>query len=182
MIRIEGTRFGVVEVEADAVIHFPNGLIGFPNATRFALLERGPGRMVGFLQSLDTPTLAFPVTDASAFAGYPQPPADELARGVGLPDTDLAMFVIVAAGNKRALEGNLLAPLLVDVASRRGAQVVLDPRKYSASTCLSAPLGDPLAEVRARMEAIKNRPPSEPPAESERTARTAHKTAIAVGT
>ncbi|MSP26008.1 MAG: hypothetical protein EXR75_12775 [Myxococcales bacterium] len=190
MIRIDGTRFGDIEVEETSVICFANGLIGFPNETRFVLLEREKGRLVGFLQSLDTPALAFPVTDGSAFAGYPEPPADVLARSVGLGETDLALFVIVSATSKRELAANLLAPLIVDVATRAGAQVVLDPRMYSAAT----PLGDPIAMARARMEAIKNSPPSEPPADRERveqseraaapelvSSRPAHKAPIAAG-
>ena len=44
MIRIEGTRFGLVEVEEEAVIALPNGLVGFPAEDKFVLLERGEGR------------------------------------------------------------------------------------------------------------------------------------------
>jgi flagellar assembly factor FliW len=154
MIRIEGTRFGVVEVDDQAVIDFPNGLVGFPQETRFVLLERGVGRPVGYLQSTRTPSLAFPVTDGSFFPGYPDPPLAELARSVGLGDEDLAVLVIVATNSQtRSLEANMLAPLVVDVSTRQGAQVVLDARKYSAT----ASLADPIAAVKARINAIKHK-------------------------
>ncbi len=152
MIRIEGTRFGLVEVEDEAVIRFPNGVIGFPEETGFVLLERGEERMVAYLQSVATPGLAFPVVDGAYFADYPQPSAETLAKSACIGIEDLAMLVIVAVQPKdKSLEANLLAPLVIDVKSRSGAQVVLDPRKYSAQTSLA----DPVAAAKARMEAMR---------------------------
>jgi flagellar assembly factor FliW len=154
MIRIEGTRFGVVEVPEDTVITFPNGMVGFPKETRFVLLERGEGKLVGYLQSLATPSLAFPVTDGAYFPDYPTPSTIELAQAAGIDTEDLALLVIVAAHPEtKALVANLLAPLVIDVVSRVGAQCVLDSRKYSAAHSLA----DPIAVVKARMEAVKRK-------------------------
>lgn len=152
MIRIDGTRFGLIEVEEQAVIEFPNGLVGFPEEDRFVLLERGEGRLVGYLQSVKTAGLAFPVTDGGMFADYPEPSVEDLARNVDLGVEELAVLVIVAAkpGSQR-LDANLLAPIIVDVNKRTGAQVVLDPRKFSAATSLA----DPVAEAKARMKALQ---------------------------
>lgn len=165
---IENTRFGTIEVEDDCVIAFPNGLVGFPDQTRFVLLGRGQNRMVGYLQSLVTPSLAFPVTDGSAFDGYPEPSTVELARGAGLQASEVALLVIVAVKpGSKTLEANLLAPIVVDVDTRMGAQVVLDPRKFGASVPLvAAPtppapapapeaLGDAMSEAQRRIRAIK---------------------------
>jgi flagellar assembly factor FliW len=152
MIRIEGTRFGLVEVEDDAVIRFPNGVIGFPEESGFVLVERGAERMVAYLQSVNTAALAFPVVDGGYFADYPQPSAEKLAQSAGLGVDELALLVIVAVQPKdKSLEANLLAPLIIEVKSRTGAQVVLDPRKFSASTSLA----DPVAAAKVRMEAMR---------------------------
>lgn len=154
MIHLEGTKFGTIEVEAETVIHFPNGLVGFPSETQFVLLERPGGKLVGYLQSLRTSTLAFPVMDGTGFENYPDPSIEVLASGVDLDSRDLALLVIVAAQPPtKLLQANLLAPIIVDVASRIGAQCVLDPRKFSASQVL----GDPMAIVKARIEAAKHR-------------------------
>ncbi|MBM4377073.1 MAG: flagellar assembly protein FliW [Deltaproteobacteria bacterium] len=154
MIRIEGTKFGAVEVDETAVIRFPNGLVGFPAETEFVLLERSGGKLVGYLQSLRTPGLAFPVMDAAQFDGYPEPSLSELASGAGLPTDDLAVLVIVSVNPQtKLLQANLLAPLLVHVASRTAAQCVLDPQRFSATHTLA----DPIALAKARMEAAKAR-------------------------
>ncbi|MBM4359839.1 MAG: flagellar assembly protein FliW [Deltaproteobacteria bacterium] len=161
MIRIEGTRFGAVEVDEGTVIEFPNGLVGFPAETRFVLLERSGGKLVGYLQSLATPSLAFPVMDGATFEAYPDPSAEELAGSVGLECADLAVLVIVSVNPQtRFLQANLLAPLLVDVVSRVGAQCVLDPRRFSAAHVLA----DPIAVAKARIEAARARKPE--PSES----------------
>lgn len=133
-MRIEGTRFGCIEVEDSKLIEIPAGLIGFPNDTRFALHEHARSRYIAWLQSVTNPDLAFPVMDGNAFGpDYPQPKPEELARAAGIESEDLAVLVVVVprAENPR-LVANLLAPIIIDVPNRTGAQVVLDPRKYSA--------------------------------------------------
>lgn len=131
MIRLPGTRFGEIELDDAKTIIVPRGLLGFPDAHRYVLLPR-PGKRVAWLQSLDMPELAFPVVDGADFPNYPQPPARELAREAGLGANEVAVLVVVMAPKGQGLLGNLLAPLIVDMESRTCAQVVLDPRLYSA--------------------------------------------------
>lgn len=157
MIVIEETRFGTIEVDEASVLTFPNGLVGFPEQTAFVLLERANGKMVAYLQSLVTPALAFPVVDAADFASYPEPSVEKLAASAGLEGNELALLVIVAARPEtKTLEANLLAPIIVEMGSRKCAQVVLDARKYSAAHSL-APAADPVAQARARIASIQQK-------------------------
>ena len=104
MLTIEGTRFGDVSVPNEAIIHFPRGLIGFAAEDRFVLLERGPKSQIGYLQSVTTPKLCFPVVDgAVAGKDYPRPTAPELARDVGLSADDVASTTMGAS--RLALSG-----------------------------------------------------------------------------
>lgn len=140
MITLSKTRFGDIEIDDARTMTFPRGLIGFPDARRFVLLQPRPGSQVAWLQSLDVPELAFPVVDGARMgSSYPQPSASQLARDVGLPDAQLAVLVVVAVkGQPRSFVANMLAPLVVDLDTRTGAQVVLDHRQFSASAPLSA--------------------------------------------
>jgi flagellar assembly factor FliW len=138
-MRVEGTRFGEIELEDGKAIVFPRGLIGFPDARRYVLLEAQAPRKVAWLQSLDMPELAFPVVDGAMLgAAYPNPAPAKLAHDAGIGDAELAVLVVVAANKGKGLVANLLAPLVVDLESRSGAQVVLDPREYSAAEPLIA--------------------------------------------
>lgn len=138
-MRVPGTRFGDIELDDAKTIVFARGLIGFPDAIRYVLLEPQGSGPVGWLQSLDVPELAFPVIDGSLIGTpYPQPGAAQLAHDAGLGGKDVAVLVIVAASKATGLVANLLAPLVVDLESRCGAQVVLDPRKFAAAAPVRA--------------------------------------------
>lgn len=137
MIRIEGTRFGTIEVDDDGTVELPQGLVGFPDETRFVLVPPKQGGRVAYFQSLKTPLLALAVVDASVFGpDYPSPAPSELAADAGL-GPEISVLVAIAERD-RGLTANLLAPIIVDLETRRGAQVVLDPRKFSAFTPIVA--------------------------------------------
>lgn len=137
---IEGTRFGTIEVNDDATITLPSGMIGFANETRFVLLEPTQGRATGWLQSIDNPELAFPVINAAALGpAYPPNNLKDSARNAGVSDDELAVLVVVVARkNAPQLVANLLAPVVIGANTRTGAQIVLDHRQYSASAPLQA--------------------------------------------
>jgi flagellar assembly factor FliW len=138
-MRIAGTRFGEIDIDDGKEIVFPRGLIGFADARRYVLIEpRGRGA-VAWLQCLEIPALAFPVVDGAAIgADYPRPSAAELAVEAGLAADDLALLVVVAARKGEGLVANLLAPIVIDLTSRTGAQVVLDHKRFSPSVRMGA--------------------------------------------
>lgn len=135
MIDLEHTRFGDLSFAEESVITLRGGLLGFPNDTRFILVERDRGA-VAFLQSVDTPALALPVLDGSRLSPtYPTHPPELLARLAGIPASNLAVSVVVAVDpSDGALRANLVAPIIVDVASRRGSQVILPGSGYDTRT------------------------------------------------
>lgn len=150
MISLQGTRFGEIEVEEGSEIVFARGLFGFPDARRYVLLYPGGRGKVAWLQSLEVAGLAFPVVDGAALGpDYPQPSPMHLATEAGLATGELALLVIVAAQKGRALVANMLAPLLVDMETRTGAQIVLDAQTYSAAAPLR-PAAPPPPHVQAQ--------------------------------
>jgi flagellar assembly factor FliW len=139
-MEIKATRFGTINFDEERIITMPRGLIGFASETRFVFLEPPAGRTVAWLQSVDTPDLAFPVVAGDAFgANYPSPNAAELGRRAKLvtgdgPQTFTTLVVVASRGCPAQRIANLLAPIVVNVDTRVGAQVVLDPEVYSAAT------------------------------------------------
>ncbi len=139
MITLMGTRFGDMEVDDSRAMTFARGLVGFPEARRYVLLEPRGSSHIAWLQSLEVPVLAFPVMDGATMGpGYPKPTATELARRAGLGAERLALLVVVARTHPDGpLVANLLAPLLIDLETREGVQVVLDHRVFSAAAPLA---------------------------------------------
>jgi flagellar assembly factor FliW len=137
VIQLVSTRFGNIEVDDTKAIVFRQGLIGFPDARRYVLLYPGGRGKVAWLQSLEETGLAFPVVDGTLLGDeFPQPGAVHLAHEAGIGSTDLAVLVVVAVQKGVGLIANMLAPLIIDLETRSGAQIVLDPQKYSASAQL----------------------------------------------
>lgn len=138
MMKIQTTRFGEVEVEDTRVIRFPKGLLGFPKFKDYVLIESGdksrPNEESNFwwLQSADLPELAFVVTDPTLFVStYKVPIHPEQMLGLGLTSIDDAQVFVIVNKRGNVLTGNLQGPLVVNVGSRCGEQLVLSDRRFT---------------------------------------------------
>jgi flagellar assembly factor FliW len=123
-IAIDTTRFGSIEIDEASVIEFPTGLIGL-GGSRYCLLAREEDAAFVWLQSIDDPSLAQPVTNPwRFFDGYDVVLSDSEAHRIGVTDPgDAEVWVTVRA--TEAIEdctANLRAPILI--AKGRGHQVI----------------------------------------------------------
>jgi flagellar assembly factor FliW len=133
-MQIVTTRFGLVEVPEEALIHFKTGIIGFPRESKFALIPHGDSRLIAWLQSATTPALAFPVVSAHGLVlDYPDVPLVPVAEKSGLSgeEEDFAVLAVLTAPRSQPATVNLLAPLLINSVTRSGAQVFLEGSRFS---------------------------------------------------
>ncbi len=128
---IETTRFGPLEVEEARIMSFADGLLGFPQHKRFALIQTSPDPVFFWLQSVDDADLAFVVCDPLTFvADYEVPVrADDLA-GLGLDGLADAQLLVIVNKVGGELTGNLLGPLLVGSRTLQAKQLVLSDKRY----------------------------------------------------
>jgi flagellar assembly factor FliW len=138
-VTIDSSRFGRLEVPADAVIDFPNGLIGLPG-TRWALIARDEDSTFVWLHSVDHPELAVPVTNPwRFFETYEVELSDAEAERIGIDMAEQAsVYVTVRAAEQlEDFVANLRAPILI--ANGRGHQIINDAgADYSMRTPLFA--------------------------------------------
>src|SRR3954470_21609104 len=123
-ITLESSRFGSLEIPHDAVVEFPNGLIGL-GGHRYALLAREEDATFIWLHSLDDPDLALPLTTPwRFFAGFEVDLADDEAERLGVDDAgDTTVYVTVrAAETLEDFSANLRAPILIT--HGKGFQVI----------------------------------------------------------
>jgi flagellar assembly factor FliW len=123
-ITLESTRFGTLEIPHEAVVEFPNGLIGL-GGHRYALLAREENATFVWLHSLDDPDLALPLTDPwRFFSGFEVELSDDEAERLGVGDTeDTTVYVTVrAAETLEDFSANLRAPILIS--HGKGFQVI----------------------------------------------------------
>jgi flagellar assembly factor FliW len=114
-VTLQSSRFGELQIPAEAILDFPNGLIGL-GGRRFALLARSEESAFVWLHSTDDPDLAVPVTSPwRFFENYEVELADDEAERLGITDPAEAQ-VYVTVRSAAALEdfcANLRAPILV---------------------------------------------------------------------
>jgi flagellar assembly factor FliW len=131
-MEIDTTRFGRLEVDDQRIIDLPHGLLGFPNHTRFALIQTGEENYFFWLQSVDEPALAFVVTDPSIFfKDYEVPIREETQAALQLAELSHAQVFVVCNKVDEWLTGNLLGPILVNAQNRLACQVVLTEKKWT---------------------------------------------------
>lgn len=114
-LTVHSTRFGTIEIEADAVLSFPRGLIGL-GGSRYALLTTDPESPFSWLHSVEDPDLALPVTRPwQFFPGYEVVVADDEGAALGLGgDAPADVWVTVrAAASIEDFTVNLRAPIVV---------------------------------------------------------------------
>ncbi len=129
---VRTTRFGTVSIADDRVITLPNGLLGFPQATRFCLLEPGDDACFFWLQSLDEPSLAFVVTDPSLFVSeYSVPIRPEQVTELKLDTLEDAQVFVIVNKVDQQLTGNLQGPVVINTRTRMGEQLVLAEKRWT---------------------------------------------------
>ncbi|HSC02207.1 MAG TPA: flagellar assembly protein FliW [Solirubrobacteraceae bacterium] len=115
-LTIESSRFGQLEIDPASVLEFPEGLIGLAGS-RYALIADDPDAPFLWLQSLDDPSLALPVTNPHRFfADFAVEVVDEDAERLGLDTSSGSTDVYVtvrAAPAPEDFTANLKAPILV---------------------------------------------------------------------
>ncbi|WP_246051078.1 flagellar assembly protein FliW [Nocardioides guangzhouensis] len=126
------------------VIELIRPMAGFPDHRRFALVELGEDGLLCSLASLDDPGLRFLVVPpAPFFPDYAPEVGDDVVSELGISTAeDVLLLVVLNAGESLATTtANLAAPLLVNHATRRGGQIVLDQPGLEVATPLLGEAG-----------------------------------------
>lgn len=123
------------------VIELAHPMPGFPDDARFALVRLDDDGVLHEFRSLDSSDLQFVVVPPAPFyPDYALDLDDETAAELGIDETsaaDVLVLLVVRAGASLAeTTVNLRAPLVVNPATRRASQVILD----DAELPIAAPL------------------------------------------
>lgn len=129
---IETSRFGSLEVDEERLIRFPKGILGFPDQHEYALIQTAEDSGFYWLQAVSRPELAFVVCDPRLFVrDYVVPVKLEDLSQIGLSDPSSAQVFTIVNKVDDMLTGNLQGPLVINVETREGRQLVLSDRRYS---------------------------------------------------
>ena len=140
--KIIDTRLGKRPVDADKIIHFPHGLMGFEECREFTLLQIREGAPFLVLQSMDEPGLGLMVADPYSFltdyvirVGKAE---QAILQSEGEEDLAVLVTVSIPPGSPQDTALNLTGPILVNHKARVGLQILqsdIVPERVLLSDC-----------------------------------------------
>lgn len=137
MKHIETTRFGLIEVNEDHVIHFKDGMIGFPKLKEYTLIESTAMPLILWLQSLAEPDVAFPLVEPFFFKKdfkVNMTDADKHSLRFSEGDRLKLLVVMTIPENMVHMTVNMKAPIVIDINQATAAQVILQDRTLEVRT------------------------------------------------
>lgn len=127
-MRVQTSRFGVIEIREDDIITFPEGLLGFNDLRRFILLDDPKDEIFAWLQSCEEPGIAFPVLEPELFT---------VDYSIALSKSDLealrvtthhglrAFTIVTIPSDPTQMTANMKAPVVINVSTKAARQCVL---------------------------------------------------------
>ncbi|MCK9445099.1 MAG: flagellar assembly protein FliW [Tissierellaceae bacterium] len=134
-MKVQTREFGEIEIPEENIILFNEGIPGFEEEKSFAiLLNEDKDNPFHWLQSLDTPDLAFIITDPfKIYEDYgvvlPQGAIEKLKIK---SEEDVIIYTIVVVPDEiEKMTTNLLGPVVINVKEKLGKQVILESSDYT---------------------------------------------------
>jgi flagellar assembly factor FliW len=131
---IHTVNFGDLEIPDDKIFAFKEGLPGFPQIHRFAILEVEEIKPFQYLQALDDPPISlFVINPFLVDPGYEFRLTDSDMEDVSSKNsTELAVYAVATIPDDPSQATlNLMAPIVINDKARCGKQVILHESKYA---------------------------------------------------
>jgi flagellar assembly factor FliW len=133
-MKIKSSQLGEIEIDETRVINFPGGIPGFENDREYSIFPIDGDGPFYYMHALKNPDLCLVL--AVPFAFFPdyelELSADSLEiLGIENKEQELAIFAVLTIPRDfREATANLLAPIIVNPATRKGLQHVAGNTRY----------------------------------------------------
>lgn len=152
-MKCQSARFGTFDVKDETLLVFPSGILGFPDWTKYVMLDHDTDAPFKWLQCVEEPQLAFVILDPAYFKPDYQITIapDALIEIQKKDDDELSVVTIltIPSDDPTAVTANLRGPLVMNHRTRLCKQLVLSedlPTRY--------PLFTPSVSTRATAIAV----------------------------
>lgn len=132
-VSIKTGRFGQLSVGESEKLWIPQGVLGFPDYTKYCLVDPGDETLILWLQSLENPEIAFPLLEPKIFKlDYTVRLSAAELRELRLENIKhAAVFSILTIPDDiTQMSANLKAPLVINLKDALAKQVVLQENEY----------------------------------------------------
>ena len=135
-MRINTRYFGTVDLDDDKVIVFDEGLFGFEEYKKFALIFNNEAKerpAISWLQSVDEQALALPVMIPTVVKPDYNPVVEDDALetlGDWNEDNISVLVTVTVPEDLKDMTTNLKAPIIINTDTMKGVQTVVENQDY----------------------------------------------------
>lgn len=134
-MRLNNHLIGQLDILEEEIINFPEGIIGFENLKKFAVVNNINFKPFCWLISMDKSNLAVPVVNPFLLINeYHKKFPEELIKELKDNNSLYEVFCVVTfTGEDGTVTLNLKGPILIDYVKREGKQVILSSEILSVT-------------------------------------------------
>ncbi len=144
-MNIETLRFGRVTINPESILFFDEGLLGFENLKRYAIILCEGTEPIQWLQAIDDPRISLPIINPFLIKPDYELDIDNAElESIGMPTVEeiLVVNAVVLPDDIQKATINLCAPMLINLSNRKGRQILMeysqDAIRYPAFAALAA--------------------------------------------
>lgn len=129
-------HFGEVELDEDKIIIFDQGILGFTDCKKYAIIydnESGERPDITWLQNIEEPALAIPIISPFLICpDYNPTVEDELLSSLGeiTPENLVVLVSVTVPSDVYKISANLRAPFVINADTKKGCQVIVENSDY----------------------------------------------------
>lgn len=134
---VKTKNFGVIELDDEKIITFPNGIMGFKDFKKYTLLydinDDKEKFSISWLQSLDEANFALPVVNPYYVKpDYNPVVEDEILKSLGEVNEEniLILLSLTVPSDITKMSANLKAPFIINYESKTGVQIIVENQDY----------------------------------------------------
>jgi flagellar assembly factor FliW len=139
-LKVKTTRFGEIELIQEDLITFVEGIPGFPDEHEFVILPYSDDSPFLYLQSAAQDYLAFLMVNPFLFFTDYEFELDEMQLEELAIRTmeEVASYVMITVPPRdvKTMTANLVAPVVINIHTHQGKQIVLEKSKYQTKHLL----------------------------------------------
>lgn len=134
-MKLDTIKFGKVEVDESLVFNFLDPILGYEHLQSYVLIDYNPDSPFKWLQAVEDPSIAFPVTIPALFGidytfTVPEGQA-KILELTSVEDILTLNIVNIPSGHPEESTVNLLGPIVVNVNNKNAMQMILQDDRYS---------------------------------------------------
>ncbi len=136
-MKCQSSRFGTFDVNEDTLLVFPSGILGFPEWSKYVVLDHDTDAPFKWLQCVEEPQLAFVILDPAFFKpDYDIAITSDALIEIQKQDGDelsVVAILTIPSDDPSAVTANLRGPLVMNHRNRLCKQLVLTedwPTRY----------------------------------------------------